>query len=166
MARALPVVIVVAVLALAFIGLALGWRARRRGQAALPAPAAVPPSLDTVRLRSDLLYVATTRAGAPLDRIAVRGLGFRARANLDVADSGLVLDLAGSPAVFIPRADIRGVGRATWTIDRVVDRDGLVFVRWALGDSEIDSYLRGDDPDAIVSAITDLLPTPAEEARP
>jgi hypothetical protein len=107
----------------------------------------------------DLLYVATTRADAPLDRITIAGLGFRARAVVTTAPSGIVLDLAGRGPVFIPKSAIRGVGRATWTIDRVVDSDGLVFVRWVLGTTEIDSYLRSTDPDRLVTALTTLAPT-------
>ena len=115
----------------------------------------------------DLLYVATTRAGAPLDRITIAGLGFRARAVVQTAPEGIVLDLAGRGPVFIPRSAVRGVGRATWTIDRVVDQDGLIFVRWVLGTTEIDSYLRSTDPDRLVSALTPLAPRSSEtEATP
>ena len=115
----------------------------------------------------DLLYVATTRAGAPLDRITIAGLGFRARAVVQTAPEGIVLDLAGRGPVFIPRSAVRGVGRATWTIDRVVDQDGLIFVRWVLGTTEIDSYLRSTNPDRLVSALTPLAPSTSEtEATP
>jgi hypothetical protein len=88
----------------------------------------------------------------------VAGLGYRARATVETAPSGVVLDLAGRGPVFIPKAAIRGVGRATWTIDRVVDTDGLIFLRWVLGTTEIDSYLRSTDPDRLVAALTPLAP--------
>ena len=110
----------------------------------------------------DLLYVATTRADAPLDRVTIAGLGFRARAVVTTAPSGIVLDLAGRGPVFISKAAIRGVGRATWTIDRVVDADGLIFVRWVLGTTELDSYLRSTDPDRLVTALTALAPAPSD----
>ncbi|MFW8746211.1 hypothetical protein, partial [Mesorhizobium japonicum] len=79
-----------------------------------------PADLGGVRRREHLFYVATTRADAPLDRIAVHGLGFRARAELTVADTGIRLDIAGEEPAFIPAADLVGVGRATWPIDRAV----------------------------------------------
>ncbi len=80
------------------------------------------------------------------------------------APSGVVLDLAGRGPVFIPKTAIRGVGRATWTIDRVVDADGLVFVRWVLGTTEVDSYLRSADPDRLVTALTPLAPAASDAA--
>jgi hypothetical protein len=155
--KVLPVLVILGVLILVFGGLALAWRARRSRQAGLPALDAPPSDAGAIALVDDLLYVATTRADAPLDRITVSGLAFRSRATITVTESGIRLDLAGSAPAFVPRAALRGVGRATWTVDRVVNRDGLVFVRWVLGDSELDSYLRSAEPDALVAAITDLL---------
>jgi hypothetical protein len=160
----LDALVVIVIVALAFTGMWFGWRARRRRQADVPVLAAPPADLGDIARRDDLFYVATTRADAPLDRIAVRGLGFRARAQVTVAAAGLLLDIAGERPAFIPVADLRGVGRATWTIDRAVRNDGLVFVRWRLGDAEVDSYLRPDDPAGLVDAIQALLPADKKEA--
>ncbi|HTL40228.1 MAG TPA: hypothetical protein VL294_01990 [Pseudolysinimonas sp.] len=166
MDRVLIGVALLAGVAIVFLLLARGWRARRRSQAGIGEPASPPDDLGAPTFTEDLLYVASTRAEAPLDRITIAGLGFRARAVLSTAPAGLVLDLAGRGPVFIPRASILGVGRATWTIDRVVDADGLVFVRWLLGSTGIDSYLRSADPDRLVSALTDLTaPTPPYGAK-
>jgi hypothetical protein len=151
----LAILLVVAVI---FVLLARAWRAKQRAQAGLGAPESPPADLGEPTFSDDLLYVATTRADAPLDRITIAGLGFRARAVVQTAPEGIVLDLAGRGPVFIPRAAIRGVGRATWTIDRVVDPDGLIFVRWVLGTTEIDSYLRSTDPDRLVTALSALVP--------
>ncbi len=158
MDRILPAVGILVVVALIFTLMALSWRARRRRQSGLGELLAPPAGLGKQILREDLLYVATTRADAPLERIAVAGLGFRARAVVTVVASGIVLELAGRDAAFIPATAIRGVGRATWTIDRVVNTDGLVFVRWRLGDTDVDSYLRSVDPIALVAALEELVP--------
>jgi len=158
------IVSVVVPIAIVFTLMAVGWRNRRRRQSALGDLAAPPADLGDVALRDDLLYVATTRAAAPLDRIAVAGLGFRARAVVTVAATGIELDLAGRPAAFIPKDAIVGVGRATWTIDRAISGDGLVFVRWRHGDTELDSYLRSAKPAELVAAIVPLAPAiPTEE---
>jgi hypothetical protein len=146
------------VIAAVFVLLARAWRARQRAQAGLGTPESPPSDLGDPTFSDDLLYVATTRADAPLDRITIAGLGFRARTLVQTAPEGIVLDLAGRGPVFIPRAAIRGVGRATWTIDRVVDPDGLIFIRWVLGTTEIDSYLRSTDPDRLVAALSALVP--------
>lgn len=153
----LPIALgILALLVVVFLLLWRGWRARRQSQANLGEPQTPPADLGTADFTDDLLYVATTRADAPLDRITVAGLGYRARAVVTTAPSGIVLDLAGRGPVFIPKAAIRGVGRATWTIDRVVDADGLIFVRWVLGTTEVDSYLRSTDPDSLVTALEAL----------
>ncbi|MEO5533661.1 MAG: hypothetical protein ABIR17_00830 [Pseudolysinimonas sp.] len=144
---------VLAVLILVGVWFALGWRKRRRSQADLPTLGAPPATLGEPLLVQDLLYVATTRADAPLDRITVRGLAFRGRAGVAVSPEGVVLSIAGQPAFFIARDAIEGVGRATWTIDKVVANDGLVFIRWALGDARIDSYLKSTDPDVLLDAL-------------
>jgi len=142
----------------------LGWRALRRRQTEVVGLSPVPGDPGAAALTEDLLYVATTRAEQPLQRIAVKGLGFRARAVLTVTPAGIGLDLAGAEPGFIPAAALRGVGRATWTIDRAVSNDGLVFVRWSDGAATLDSYLRSADPAALVAAIEPLINTPREAA--
>jgi hypothetical protein len=156
--RLLPALAILIVLVTVFLLLLRGWRARSRAQQALGVPEAPPADLGDATFTDDLLYVATTRADAPLDRVTIAGLGYRARAVVTTAPEGVVLDLAGRGPVFIPKAAVRGVGRATWTIDRVVDTDGLVFLRWVLGTTELDSYLRSTDPDRLVTALTPLAP--------
>lgn len=162
MDRVLIGIAILLVVAAVFLLLARGWRATQRRQSSLGEPESPPADLGVATFSDDLLYVATTRADAPLDRITVAGLGYRARATVETAPSGIVLDLAGRGPVFIPKGAIRGVGRATWTIDRVVDADGLIFVRWVLGTTEIDSYLRSTDPDRLVAALTPLAPDPTD----
>lgn len=162
MDRLTPTLVIVGILVVVFAGLALGWRARRRRQAGLPAVATPPAGLGAPLTVSDGFYVATTHAESPTDRVAVRGLAFRARAGVAVHPEGVVLSIAGQSDAFIPTATITGIGLATWTIDRVVGRDGLVFVRWHLGDTLVDTNLRVPDPDALVAALTTI--APAKEA--
>lgn len=164
MDRLLPTVVIVLVIAAVFVGLGFGWRARRRRQANLPALAPVPAELGEPEFTDDVFYVATTRADSPTDRIVVRGLGFRARAGVAVHREGVVLGIAGHPDAFIPASAILGVGRATWTIDRVVGRDGLVFVRWMLGDTDVDTNLRCTDPDALLTALAMIAPARKDTA--
>lgn len=164
MDRVTPTLVIVGVVLLVFVGLALGWRARQRRQAALPALDAPPASLGAALAVDDGFYVATTRAESPTDRIAVRGLGFRARAGVAVYPEGVVLSIAGQADAFIPTSAIIGVGRATWTIDRVVGTDGLVFIRWTLGDTEVDTNLRVAEPEALVAALQTIAPASKEAA--
>jgi hypothetical protein len=163
---AIAVMIALAVVLLALM--AWGWWRRTRRDRSLAAPTDVP--VDAVVTASfSGLYVATTHHDAPLDRVAVRHLAFRGRCRIDVTTRGVLLRITGEPDVFVDRASIVGVGRATWTIDRVVERDGLVVLSWRLEPATVvDSYLRlqGGDPDALVHAIDPLRPSAATTATP
>jgi hypothetical protein len=149
--RALPVIIIAILTVLALLGMYLGWRARQKSQASLPHPQSAPAELGKEILRCDCLYVATTLAAQPLERIAVSGLGFPGQAGVLVTERGVALSIAGGSDAFIPSADLVGVGRATWTIDRAVESGGLVVVNWMLegdsGDIALDTYLRIVDPE-------------------
>ncbi|MFP7760503.1 hypothetical protein [Marisediminicola sp. LYQ134] len=165
--RVTPAVAVIVLLVVLLGLMVLGWRARQRRQATLPQPASVPADPGAELLSLEVFYVATTVSDSPLDRIAVRGLGFRARARVTVTDAGVVLAIPGENAAFLPAADISAVGRSTWTIDRVVERGGLVRVSWTLGDTAVDSFLRvadPDDPTELIDTIKTIMSAP-EGAR-
>lgn len=135
---------------------ALGWMMRRRRQRNIPSPVPLPADVGELRGEFEGFYVSTTLDGQPLNRVAVRGLGFRARATIAVADAGVVLALPGNN-VFIPRTDIREVTRSNYTIDRVVEPGGLVLLAWTLGDTKLDSYLRVEQTEELVRALNSLL---------
>ena len=165
MDKVLPTLIVVALLALVFGSLAVAWRARTRRHASLGALPTPPAELGGARASFEALYLATTQAEQPLERITVPGLGFRSQAVLRIHETGLELDLGGraGPA-FIPRERIVGAGRANWTIDRASGGDRLVFVRWLLGDGDlaVDSTFRASDPAALADALLALVPVSTE----
>lgn len=155
-----------ALLAVAAIGsMAWGWRRRSRRDAAIVAP--VGEARGAILARFAGLYVATTRHDAPLDRLNVTHLAFRSRVTVTVTDEGVALDLPGEPTLFLASDRLRGAGRATWTIDRVVESDGLVLIAWAADDHTIcDTYVRlqDADPDALVAAIHNL-PTTSDSTQ-
>lgn len=145
MDRLLPSIIVALVIGGALLGMFLGWRARQRRQSDIAKPRGVPADAGAVRAAVSGLYVATTRAGEPLERITVRGLGYRSRAVATVRDHGITLELTGAEPVFIPTTDLRLATRGTWAIDKAVEPGGLVLLGWSLGDLDVESYLRLDD---------------------
>lgn len=144
--------IVLSILLLALSLMWWGWRARQRRQAGLPTLPGVPEDAGAELYSTDAFYVATTERDKPLERVAVGGLGFRARARLIVRERGIALEIPGQEALFIPFAQLESVFRARHAIDRAVERDGLVVVRCALtsspegDDVAVDSYLRIVDP--------------------
>ena len=155
------IVILVGVLLLALM--VVGWIRRRRRQRDIPAMTPVP-ALPAGAREHPGKYVATTTADDPYDRIASGGLGFRGAAVASVHATGVLVRRRGEVDLWIPSADLVGAGRATWTIDRVVEADGLTMLRWRLGDREVDTYLRLDEPAAFDAELAALLPAPAGTA--
>jgi hypothetical protein len=130
-------------LAMVLLGLAWwGWRNRRarfrhlEGSLVRTVPAS--PSL----LSFEGLYVATTLADHPMDRVPVGPLSFRAKAQFSIHREGLVVGAQGEAPVVLGSEGGLEAGLATWTIDRVVEPDGLVMIRWSLNGTALDSYLR------------------------
>lgn len=152
-------------IAAAVVLLALGvwaWRRRTRRDAGFAAPVGEPPAGTHVRATFSGLYVATTRHDEPLERLAIRGLGFRARVEIAVTDAGVVLDLAGQPRMFVAADRLVDAAQATVAIDRVVERDGLARMSWRIDDATVvDTYLRPQDASAkaLADSIRHLLKT-------
>lgn len=146
--RTLSTVIIVVAVAAMLGAMALSWWARAKRQSGYAPLVAVPTDLGEPLGDFAGLYLATTPAGRPLDRVVVRGLGFRARTTIEVVSEGLVF----MGDTFIPKIAISEIGSASWTIDRAVSKDGLSVVSWTLGDQHLDSYFRFDDPTAFLAA--------------
>lgn len=134
MVDVVPVAITGAILVAALGGMTASWRLRHRRQSDLELPAAsgTVPGHGTAPVEADGLYLATTFAGRPLDRVVAAGLGFRAQAHLVVDGAGLVFDRVGSTRIVLPATALDGAGIATWTIDRAVEPGGLTIVAWSL----------------------------------
>lgn len=145
MTREAALLIMVALLALALLLMWRGWRRRSGRYSYLPELMDAREIQERPSAQFGVYYVATTEAEQPLERVVRRPLGYRAKIQLGVSKAGLWLDIPGEGSFHIPRALTSGVGQATWTIDRVVDADQLVFVRWKWGDLSVDSYFRSVD---------------------
>lgn len=145
------------------------WRRRSKRDSVLPAGYPEPATPGRELASAAALYVATTPRDQPLERLNIPGLGFRARGGVSVTDQGVLLELAGSPTLFIPADAIERVTDATWAIDRAVEPGGLLLLGWflntpdepsrATAPTSVDSYFRFSDPAdrrAISEAITTL----------
>lgn len=149
----------VAVVVLAL--LAWAWMRRTRRDARYTAPVGELPDGTLVAVFPGL-YVATTRHDEPLERLAIRGLGFRSRVDVTVTSTGVALDLPGQPRIALTRDRLVDAAQATVAIDRVVERDGLTRVTWRIDDDTIvDTYLRPQDASAraLADAIRPLTTT-------
>jgi len=154
--------IVVCALVVFLALIALGWYTRKRRQAGIMPPQRPPAALGVVVGEFPGFYVATTLADDRFNRVAVHGLGFRAKSAVVVAETGVVVPIAGQRDIFIPKADVTAVARATWTIDRVVETDGLTMIAWNLGNTRVESYFRAENSEAFLAAAKSLAPLTTE----
>jgi hypothetical protein len=164
MTRELALIIIAGVAVALIAVLVFAWIRRTRRDADLAAPVGEIPDGAAVIGEYLALYVATTRHGESLERLAIKGLAFRSRATVTVTDAGVALDLTGAPRLFFSRERITDVAQATVAIDRVVERDGLVRLSWSVDDDTVvDTYLRPQDAStrSLAVAIGSLL-TPSQ----
>ena len=139
---------VLAVCVLAGYGLLVGWRHRAQRQAGLPELPSVPEDFG-LALATPLtgLYVCTTTAGNWQDRIVARGLGRRANATAELTADGVLIDRIDDDAIFLPAGSLTAVGTAPGIAGKVMGLpNGVLIVSWRLGDVELDSGFRADDP--------------------
>jgi len=157
------VVVTVLVVAALFALIRRGWSARVHRQSGIAPLPEVPAGLPerAPRLAVPGMYVCTTEAGAPLERIAARGLGVRGRATALVHDEGVLYDRQGAPAVFVPAADVVSAGTSSGMAGKFVEKDGLAVLTWTLGGTVVDTGFRtqhAEDKQRFLAAVEAIAP--------
>lgn len=153
--RWVPVLILFALLGLAYFGMWRGWKRRGRRHD-LPPLVACPEEprheasrreapavadLPEPRLQAGARYFGTTVSGDWLDRVVARGLGARGSCRLSLSGEGLdVIRLAGS--FRIPASALRGARHDQGIAGKVVPPHGLLVVTWQHGDHLLDTGFR------------------------
>jgi hypothetical protein len=113
-------------------------RRKQEQQLLLPEPQA---SAGGVEL-GDVFYASTVFASNPLSRVWAHRLGGRGKAKLFVSPEGVSIERVGEPSFLIPKNQLLGLTRASATIDKGVERDGLMVLLWRLGDQELMTNFR------------------------
>jgi len=129
------------ILLVLIIGLNIYWsigRKRKQQEASLTEPF-ILPSFEPL---FDCFYVATVFANNPLERVWAYGLGPRGKAVIGRFESELVIGRVGERSFAIPVQSIEHLGRGGATIDRGVEKSGLVQIGWKLGDARLLTSLR------------------------
>ncbi|WP_426995885.1 hypothetical protein [Pseudarthrobacter sp. N5] len=160
MGNILPGLTMLALIAVVFVLIWIGWRNRLRRQAGVEQLPAVPADLGEAITTADGQYVASTTAGDWLDRIAVHGLGIRTNAELTVYPQGALFERSGAPSVFIPAADLTGVRQESGMTGKFVEKEGLLILSWTLGSHELDTGFRtrrAADKHALFETLQELI---------
>ncbi len=137
-----PVLVLFALLGLAYLAMWRGWRRRSRRHDLPPlVPVPAVADLPAARLQSGARDFGTTVSGSWLDRVVARGLGARSSCRLSLSGEGLdVVRLAGS--FRIPAAALRGARHDQGIAGKVVPPHGLLVVTWQHGDHLLDTGFR------------------------
>lgn len=133
-----------AIILIAGLLLWLGWRGRRRRQAAVPAPQEVPDRLleSEPRIGAEGMVVGTVAAEDHLDRIAVHGLGLRSHGRVEVHGDGVAVLRAGARNYLIPRSALTHVRTNRGVVGKFVESDGMLIIGWRLGDVAVETAFR------------------------
>jgi hypothetical protein len=115
------------------------WRKRSKAQ---DLEIATPEYTDFSNFGTNGYYIATTYAGQPLHRVSAHGLGFAGKAFLDVSEQGVRVHRIGERSFRIDSSSLLDLARTSGVIDKVVEKDGLLSLRWKLGATELETHLR------------------------
>lgn len=128
---------------------------KQEQQLSLPAP---QPSAGGVDF-GEVFYASTVFYKSPLTRVWAHGLGGRGKARIYLAESGISIERTGEASILIPNDDLHAMTRSTATIDKGVEKDGLLALVWELGGQKLITNLRIVDPtrrSVIETEITNL----------
>lgn len=143
MDRLTPALITLALIVVLFALIGMGWRRRVRSQTtAMPPPQRPAEGMPVIGDPVPGMYVATTLAGQPFERVAAHGLGIRTTALLSISDAGVILDRDGTADLLIPADAITGVGATSGMIGKFVEPEGIIVISWHLGDTPVDTGFR------------------------
>jgi hypothetical protein len=169
MTRLLLSLLVIALFVLCVAGMRWGWRNRQRRQSHLPALPQPPGTHDAAPLLPTAtgVYVGTTTAGDRQDRIAVGGIGLRSPVTMSLYPDGLLADRTGATPLWIPVDALVDARTDRALAGKVMGTEGLLVIRWRLGDHTLDTGVRGDDKDGYgewIDAVRELTTRGAAEA--
>lgn len=137
----LPVLLMLSLLLLAYLGMWHGWR-KRAHRHRMPELVPVPDDTEHL-LEADAHYLGTTVSGDWLDRIVAHNLGTRSKCRICLSAEGL--DMVRPFDTFrIPLEALREARHDQGIAGKVVPPHGLLVVTWTHGDYVLDTGVRLD----------------------
>lgn len=119
----------IAIVALVFLAMWLGWRARSRRDSSVLTAAHAPTGAPIAEF-DHVLYVSTTPVGEPLSRVAAPGLRYRGQCEIVVRDGGVTVQIRGEDPIYFEAAMLRGSAAAGRRVGKAVEHGGLALMRW------------------------------------
>lgn len=141
MTREIVGAILVGLVLLGAAAIALNQRRKRKIQESMIAEPMTSP-VTTFDFTGSVQYVATVFHNEPLRKVTAHGLGPRGHGRVYSADAGVLIERTGERDFFIPISNISEFGFTNATIDRAVEKDGLVSLHWSLGEMAVITQLR------------------------
>ncbi len=144
-----------------------GWNARTR-KIDIEALPELPAETDEDAPTTSGIYVTSTLAGQPYERVTAQGLGVKAAVDVVVREDGVLLRRQGADDLFIPRLSLHQIGRTAGMIGKFAAPGSIVVIRWKLDDLMLDTgiHVRSDAPrEILIEQLTALIDEPSETAR-
>ena len=160
--------IAIALIVGALLLMTFAWRARSRRASLI----GHWPLLESDSVLSfEVFYVATTHHDRPLERVALRGFGYRSFAQIHIHRDGLALALTSGDTLVMPSTSLRRIHTERVAIDKAVERDGLVAFDWlsrdiGSGSIELTTFVRLRDAaqqKELIAVSSALVPTTTKE---
>jgi hypothetical protein len=167
--KVIGAVVVFSIISLAITGMIVAWRKRvaRDSRFSILFLDEAPTHHMSQPAEFSGLYVSTTLANNPLQRVTLPGLAFRADASVLVSIDGVTIAPRGEIHSFIPAHHILQIHRNQVTIDKAVEKDGLTAISWlafdnlSLSEVELTSFFRFSIPEirlACENSMSSLFP--------
>lgn len=141
-----------------------GWQNRARKIVITELPE-LPPGPTSAEEATAGIYVSTTLAGMPYERVVTRGLGVKSAVAVYVRGGGVLLQRQGARDLFIPRATLTNVATTSGMIGKFAAPDSIVVLTWSAGGTPVDTgiHIRNGDARAhLLNRLTTLLNSPNE----
>lgn len=140
---------VLAVIALAVLGMWRSWRRRAAVDLPLhPVPAGFDPHLEVVGR-----YLGTAPAENWMRRVVASGLGAPGNASAAISPQGVRFERIGEPSIFLDAEQITGAELGRGVAGQVAEKDGVVLWFWHAGDTALQTGFRPDAAQDVVRLV-------------
>jgi len=143
--RLLLMGIMIAILGVIFYLMRARWRRlTRESEQTLPPIIEVPAESALTAKLVPGVFLGTSPSGDWMRRVMAQGLGVRSRASLQWDDTGIFVERAGEPNLFIGTPDIVSCGFGRGVAGTVRAKGSVLVITWKLGEAILDSGFRAD----------------------